>query len=331
MRAGAAPRIRTDEPAELLLVDLGESRNRLGRSALALAWNQVGDEVPDLDEPGRLSAFFDVIQRCLADGHLVAYHEPRADGGLFVTLAEMAFAGHCGLDVDLTALGSDFLAVLFSEELGAVLQVRTADVPVVVGRFAAAGLGAMTHRIGAAVPGDTVRFTAEDREVYRGLARRAAPPWAELSYAIQSRRDNPDCAREEYDALLDGDDPGLSATLTYQTADNVAAPYIATGVRPRVAMLREQGVNGRYEMAAAFDRAGFTAIDVHMSDVLSGRVDLDQFKGMAACGGFSYGDVLGAGEGWAKTILFNGRARDQFAAFLNRTDTFTIGICNGSR
>ena len=328
VRAGVTPQIRTDEPADLLLVDLGAGRNRLGGSALALAWNQVGNQVPDLDDPGRLSAFFAVIQECLADGLLMAYHD-RSDGGLFVTLAEMAFAGHCGLDMDLTALGSDSLPVLFSEELGAVLQVRTADVPVVVGRFAAAGLGAMTHRIGTATPGDTVRFSAHGSEVYRGSRVELHRAWAELSHAIQSRRDNPDCAREEYDTLLDGDDPGLSAVLTYATADDVAAPFIATGVRPRVAILREQGVNGQYEMAAAFDRAGFTAIDVHMSDVLSGRVDLGQFTGMAACGGFSYGDVLGAGEGWAKTILFNARARDQFEAFFNRTDTFTIGICNG--
>ena len=328
VRAGVTPLIRTDEPAELLLLDLGAGRNRLGGSALALAWNQVGNEVPDLDDPGRLSAFFAVIQGCLADGLLMAYHD-RSDGGLFVTLAEMAFAGHCGLDVDLTALGPDVLPVLFSEELGAVLQVRTADVPVVVGRFAAAGLGAMTHCIGTATTGDTVRFSAHGGEVYRGSRVELHRAWAELSHAIQSRRDNPDCAREEYDSLLDADDPGLSASLTYATADDVAAPCIAMGVRPRVAILREQGVNGQYEMAAAFDRAGFTAIDVHMSDVLSGRVDLGQFTGMAACGGFSYGDVLGAGEGWAKTILFNARARDQFEAFFNRTDTFTIGICNG--
>jgi phosphoribosylformylglycinamidine synthase len=328
VRAGVTPRIRTDESAELLLVDLGAGRHRLGGSALALAWNQVGDEVPDLDDPTRLAAFFDVIQGCLADGRLLAYHD-RSDGGLFVTLVEMAFAGHCGLDVDLTSLGSDLLPVLFSEELGAVLQVRAADLDDVLGRFAAAGLGGITHRIGAAVSGETVRFTSRGTEVYHGSRVDLHRAWAELSYAMQSRRDNPDCAREEYDSLLDTDDPGLSASLSYLPSEDVAAPYIATGARPRIAILREQGVNGQYEMAAAFDRAGFTAIDVHMSDVLSGRVDLGVFTGMAACGGFSYGDVLGAGEGWAKTILFNARARDQFTAFFNRTDTFTIGICNG--
>ena len=328
VRACVTPVLRTDQAAELLVIDLGAGRNRLGGSALALAWNRVGGEVPDLDDPARLAALFDVIQRSLADGHLLAYHD-RSDGGLFATLAEMAFAGHCGLDVDLSSLGADALAVLFNEELGAVLQVRSADIPVVLERCAAAGLGAMTHRIGTAVPGATLRVKAGGQEIYSASRVDLHRAWGELSFAMQSRRDNPDCAREEYDALLDDADPGLSASLTFPTTQDHAAPFIATGVRPRIAILREQGVNGQYEMAAAFDRAGFSTVDVHMSDILGGRVDLGAFKGMAACGGFSYGDVLGAGEGWAKTILFNARARDQFAAFFARTDTFTVGMCNG--
>ena len=328
VRACVTPVVRADVHAELLLIDLGAGRNRLGCSALALAWNRVGGEVPDLDDPARLAALFNVMQRSLADGHVIAYHD-RSDGGMFATLAEMSFAGHCGLDVDLSNLSGDPLAVLFSEELGAVLQVRSADVPVVLERCAMAGLGAMTHRIGAVVPGQTVRVTAGDREIYTASRVDLHRAWAELSFAMQSRRDNPDCAREEYDALFDDTDPGLSASLTYPATEDHAAPFIATGVRPRIAILREQGVNGQYEMAAAFDRAGFSTVDVHMSDILGGRVDLGSFKGMAACGGFSYGDVLGAGEGWAKTILFNARARDQFAAFFARTDTFTVGMCNG--
>jgi len=328
VRACVTPVVRTDIPAELLLIDLGAGRNRLGGSALALAWNQVGGEVPDLDDPARLAALFDVMQRSLADGHVIAYHD-RSDGGLFATLAEMAFAGHCGLDVDLASLTGDPLAVLFNEELGAVLQVRSADVPAVLARCAAVGLGVMTQRIGTAVPGATLRLRVGESEVYSASRVDLHRAWAELSFAMQSRRDNPDCAREEYEALLDADDPGLSASLTFSSAEDHAAPFIATGARPRIAILREQGVNGQYEMAAAFDRAGFTAVDVHMSDILGGRVDLAAFKGMAACGGFSYGDVLGAGEGWAKTILFNARARDQFAAFFARTDTFTVGMCNG--
>jgi phosphoribosylformylglycinamidine synthase len=328
VRTCVTPVLRTDAPAELLLIDLGAGRNRLGGSALALAWNRVGGEVPDLDDPARLAGLFEVMQRSLADGHVVAYHD-RSDGGLFAALAEMAFAGHCGLDVDIASLGGDPLAVLFNEELGAVLQVRSDDVPVVLERCAAAGLGAMTHRIGAAVPGGTLRVKAGGHEIYTASRVDLHRAWAELSFAMQSRRDNPDCAREEYDALLDDADPGLSVSLTYPIAEDHAAPFIASGVRPRIAILREQGVNGQYEMAAAFDRAGFSTVDVHMSDILGGRVDLDAFKGMAACGGFSYGDVLGAGEGWAKTILFNARARDQFAAFFARTDTFTVGMCNG--
>ncbi|HWB29934.1 MAG TPA: phosphoribosylformylglycinamidine synthase [Vicinamibacterales bacterium] len=328
VRLAVTPQVRPEIDARLLLIDLGAGRNRLGGSALALAWNQVGDAVPDLDDPRRLAAFFDVIQSCLADGWLVAYHD-RSDGGLFATLAEMAFAGHAGLDVDISALDADPLAALFSEELGAVVQVRTTDLPAIVQRLQQAGLGDVTHVIGRAIPGDTIRITRDGTEIYRASRVDLHRAWAELSFTMQSLRDNPECARQEYDGLLDADAPGLSASLTYKADEDVAAPFIATGVRPRVAILREQGVNGQYEMAAAFTRAGFDAFDVHMSDVLAGRVDLATFKGLAACGGFSYGDVLGAGEGWAKTVLFNARARDQFAAFFARRDTFALGICNG--
>jgi phosphoribosylformylglycinamidine synthase len=198
-----------------------------------------------------------------------------------------------------------------------------------VGRFRDAGLGGMTHVIGRAVSGPSIRFTRNDDEVYSASRVDLHRAWAELSHTMQSLRDNPECARQEYDGLLDADAPGLSVSLTFETDDDVAAPFIATGARPRVAILREQGVNGQYEMAAAFTRAGFDAFDVHMSDVLAGRVDLATFKGLAACGGFSYGDVLGAGGGWAKTILFNARAREEFATFFARKDTFALGICNG--
>ena len=328
VRASATPQLRPDVDGELLLVDLGAGRNRLGGSALALAWGQVGDCVPDLDDPDRFAAFFDVIQSCLRDGLLVAYHD-RSDGGLFTTLSEMAFAGHCGLDIDVTALGLDPLAALFSEELGAVVQVRAADTATVKARFTAAGLGGVTHVVGRAVSGGTIRIASGGAECYRASRADLHRAWAELGYTMQSLRDNPTCAREEYDGLLDEEAPGLSASLTYAPSDDVAAPFLNTGARPRVAILREQGVNSQYEMAAGFERAGFDAFDVHMSDILSGRVDLATFKGLAACGGFSYGDVLGAGEGWAKTILFNARAREQFAAFFARPDTFTFGSCNG--
>jgi len=237
--------------------------------------------------------------------------------------------GYVNLGGDITALGPNPVAALFNEELGAVLQVRRAHVGDVCGRFAAAGLSAMVHDIGRAASGHTVRIAHGRTEVYRATRMALHRSWAELSYTMQSLRDNPACAREEYDTLLDDHDPGLSATLTYAPSDDVAAPFINTGARPRVAVLREQGVNSQYEMAASFDRAGFDTFDVHMSDILAGRVDLASFKGLAACGGFSYGDVLGAGEGWAKTILFNARARDQFEAFFTRQDTFSFGSCNG--
>jgi phosphoribosylformylglycinamidine synthase len=328
VRLGVTPEIKANEDAELLFVDLGAGKNRMGGSALALAWNQVGTSVPDVDEPRQLAAFFTAIQSCLADRLLLAYHD-RSDGGLFVTLAEMAFAGHCGVRVDIGARGSDDLAALFSEELGAVLQVRREHIGVVRARFADAGLGALTHAIGTAQPGQTITITRGGQAIYSASRVDLHRTWAELSHHIQRLRDNPDCATEEYAALFDADDPGLSTSLTYSVSEDIAAPFIATGARPRVAVLREQGVNGQYEMAAAFERAGFDAFDVHMSDVLGGRVDLATFKGLAACGGFSYGDVLGAGEGWAKTILFNARARDAFSAFFARLDTFTLGICNG--
>jgi phosphoribosylformylglycinamidine synthase len=328
VRLAVTPQVRPDLDAQLLVIDLGAGRNRLGGSALALAWSQIGDAVPDLDDPRRLAAFFDVIQSCLADGRLVAYHD-RSDGGLFATLAEMAFAGHCGLEIEIGALGSDALAALFNEELGAVIQVRTPDLAPVVERLREGGLGDVTHVIGRAVPGASIRITRAGADIYGASRVNLHRTWAELSHAMQSRRDNPACARQEYDELLDADAPGLSASLTYRTDDDVAAPFIARGARPRIAILREQGVNGQYEMAAAFTRAGFDAFDVHMSDVLAGRVDLAAVKGLAACGGFSYGDVLGAGEGWAKTVLFHSRAREQFAAFFARPDSFALGICNG--
>ena len=328
VRVSVTPQLRPDLDAELLLVDLGAGQNRLGGSALALAWGQVGNSVPDLDDPGRLSAFFDIIQSCLQDGLLVAYHD-RSDGGLFTTLAEMAFAGHCGLNVDITALGADALSALFNEELGAVVQVRAADAATVKARFASAGLGGVTHVIGRAVNGGTIRIASGGAKCYRASRVHLHRAWAELSHSMQSLRDNPACAREEYDAILDAEAPGLSASLTYSPSDDVAGPFLNKGARPRIAILREQGVNSQYEMAAGFERAGFDAFDIHMSDILSGRVDLSTFKGLVACGGFSYGDVLGAGEGWAKTILFNARARDQFTAFFARPDTFTLGSCNG--
>ena len=329
VRKAVTPQLRPEAEAELLFVDLGAGRNRLGGSVLAQTYNQLGTTPPDVDDPAVLKAFFQVMQECLEEQLLLAYHD-RSDGGLLACLVEMAFAGHCGLDVNLDGQGSgtDPLAVLFNEELGAAIQVRSEHLSRVRELFAQAGLGDHLRGIGRAVTGDRahIRFDGEtlvDRD--RSELQRI---WSETSYRIQAIRDNSDCARQEFDGLLEPN-PGLSVSLSYDPSEDIAAPFIASGARPKVAIVREQGVNGQVEMAAAFDRAGFTAIDVHMSDILTGQVDLEGFKGMAACGGFSYGDVLGAGEGWAKTILFNDRARDQFQTFFHRPDTFSLGVCNG--
>ncbi|KXS49433.1 MAG: phosphoribosylformylglycinamidine synthase, partial [Marinobacter sp. T13-3] len=300
-------------------------------SALAQVYKQMGAVAPDLDNPEDIKAFFAVIQGLNSDSKLLAYHD-RSDGGLFVTLAEMAFAGHTGVDVKLDGLAEDasqFARELFNEELGAVIQVRREDTEFVLQQFSGAGLGDHTSVIGTLNNKDRMRLTFGPDTVVDEPRAELQRLWAETSYRIQSLRDNADCAQEEFDNLLDAEDPGLSAELTFDINEDVAAPFINTGARPKVAVLREQGVNGQVEMAAAFDRAGFEAVDVHMSDLLSGRITLEKFQSLVACGGFSYGDVLGAGEGWAKSILFNDRVRDQFSSFFNRQDTLALGVCNG--
>ncbi|MCK7545151.1 phosphoribosylformylglycinamidine synthase [Marinobacter bryozoorum] len=326
------PQLKTDQgETDLILVDLAAGQNRLGGSALAQVFGQMGAVAPDLDDPEDIKAFFAVIQGLNQEGKLLAYHD-RSDGGVFVTLAEMAFAGRTGVDIRLDGLAeeaSQFARELFNEELGAVIQVRREDTPFVLQQFSGAGLGEHTSVIGTLNDEDRVRFSFEGEPVIDQPRADLQRLWSETSYRIQSLRDNANCAQEEFDNLLASDDPGLDAQLSFDPSEDVTAPYIASGARPKVAVLREQGVNGQTEMAAAFDRAGFDAVDVHMSDLLSGRVTLDGFRSLVACGGFSYGDVLGAGEGWAKSILFNARVRDQFAGFFGRDDTLALGVCNG--
>ncbi|KXS38872.1 MAG: phosphoribosylformylglycinamidine synthase [Halomonadaceae bacterium T82-2] len=324
------PQLRLDQDeSDLILIDLGAGRNRLGGSALAQVYGQVGDECPDLDDAEDLKAFFTVIQGLNADGKLLAYHD-RSDGGLLVTLLEMAFAGRGGLEIKLDWLIDDAYAApgaLFAEELGAVIQVNRQDTEFVLAQFAAAGIETCGV-IARPRYDDQVRVTLFEEpllETTRALAQRT---WAETSYRLQALRDNPDCAKAEFDNLLDLRDPGLCAEPTFAVDEDVTAPFVNTA-RPRMAILREQGVNGHVEMAAAFDRAGFETFDVHMSDILAGRVDLATMKGLVACGGFSYGDVLGAGGGWAKSVRFNERARAQFADFFARDDSFALGVCNG--
>jgi phosphoribosylformylglycinamidine synthase len=292
------------------------------------------------------------VQKLAGDGLLLAYHD-RSDGGLFATVCEMAFAGHCGVTLNLDAFAYDSLTedvdgfkraneeqlsgrvreqtlkALFAEELGAVLQIRAGDRAKVMDALRAAGLGPVSHLIGTPNARDEIRFTRSAKALFAEKRVDLQRAWSETTWQMQKLRDNPDCAQEEYDRILDAGDPGLHVAVAFDPKEDVAAPFVSAMARPRIAVLREQGVNGQVEMAAAFHRAGFEAVDVHMSDLISGRVSLAAFKGYAACGGFSYGDVLGGGQGWAKSILFNSRARKEFEAFFARTDTFALGICNG--
>ncbi|AQW69700.1 phosphoribosylformylglycinamidine synthase [Pseudomonas fulva] len=333
IRKTLTPQLRMDKgETDLILIDLGRGKNRMGASILAQTYGKIAAQAPDVDDAEDLKAFFAVIQGLNADGHLLAYHD-RSDGGLVTTVLEMAFAGHCGLDLHLDPLTdskADIPAILFNEELGAVIQVRQDATPDVLVQFSAAGLGEQCVAvIGKPVNNAEISISLNGEVLFDDDRRMLQRQWAETSYQIQRLRDNADCADQEFDLLLEEDNPGLSVKLGFDVNDDIAAPYIKKGVRPQVAILREQGVNGQVEMAAAFDRAGFAAIDVHMSDILAGRVDFEAFKGLVACGGFSYGDVLGAGEGWAKSALFNSRARDAFQAFFERNDSFALGVCNG--
>ncbi|WP_370244147.1 phosphoribosylformylglycinamidine synthase [Alteromonas abrolhosensis] len=329
IRKTLTPQLRTDKGASrLLLLDLGEGKNRLGASCLAQVYTQLGDSPADVVSATRLKAFFDAMQALIEKGLVCAYHD-RSDGGLFTTVAEMAFAGKTGVSINLDSLVGNDIAVLFNEELGGVIQVLESDMDAVNAVLTEFGLTELTHDIGTLNSTDMIEFSRNGVAVLADSRVSMRTTWAQTTYEMQKLRDNPECAEQEHAAKQDAADPGLHAALSYDVNDDVAAPYIAKGVKPKVAILREQGVNSHLEMAAAFTRAGFDAIDVHMSDVLAGRITLEQFAGLAACGGFSYGDVLGAGEGWAKSILFNSIARDQFEGFFNRNDTFSLGVCNG--
>ena len=325
-RRTLTPQLDMSQPSRLLLIDLGAGKNRLGGSCWAQVFGLSGGEPADLDDAELLREMFAAV-RALKDQALVLAYHDRSDGGLLVTLLEMAFAGHCGLDITLDA--ADAISACFAEELGAVIQVPAARVPEARRILERHGLNAHCRDIGEPVPGSAVRLSASGQAEYCASRIDLHRRWSEVSFRMQTLRDNPQCAREEFSRLLDEHDPGLHAALSFDPAEDIAAPYINSGARPAVAVLREQGVNGQTEMAAVFTRAGFDAYDVHMSDILSRRVRLARFHGLAACGGFSYGDVLGAGEGWAKSILFNQLARDEFAAFFERTATFTLGVCNG--
>lgn len=353
VRKTVTPELKNVEDSVLLFIDLGFGKARMGGSAFGQVYNNMSGDAPDLDDTSRLKAFYNVIQQLIAEDKLLAYHD-RSDGGLFATLAEMAFAGRGGISADIDCLMDKFLPIhypdfqgdpaedlsdelynhaaikiLFNEELGAVIQIRQQDRDYVDAAFKAAGLTGAVSRIGSPdFDNESVSFFGYGYflEQTRADLQRA---WQETSHAIQKLRDNPACADSEFALIGDNGRSALFADVKFDVNEDIAAPFVNSGAKPKIAILREQGVNGQIEMAAAFTRAGFDAYDVHMSDLMAGRVRLADFKMLAACGGFSYGDVLGAGEGWAKSILFHPALRDQFAAFFADPDTLTLGVCNG--
>ncbi|MBL4823144.1 MAG: phosphoribosylformylglycinamidine synthase [Colwellia sp.] len=333
IRKTVTPELRTEQgETRLVAIDLSKGRNRLGGSCLAQVYKQLGNETPDVDSPEILKGFFNAMQTLVRAEQLIAYHDI-SDGGLFTTVCEMAFTGHTGVDIDISKLNGDNVSVLFNEELGAVIQIRESDVDAINAVLAEHGILDCCTDIGRLNNEDTIRFTRDNEVVLENSRTYYRTTWAQTTYKMQSMRDNPECAQEEHDVKFDTEDPGLQADLSFDINEDIVADLIARdaqqGSNPRIAILREQGVNSHVEMAAAFDRAGFVAIDVHMSDILAGRTDLADFNGLVACGGFSYGDVLGAGEGWAKSILFNPNAKAMFKTFFEREDTFSLGVCNG--
>jgi phosphoribosylformylglycinamidine synthase len=354
VRKTVTPELKNVEDSVLLFIDLGFGKARMGGSALSQVYNDMAGEAPDI-EAGRLKAFYQVIQQLVAEDKLLAYHD-RSDGGLFATLVEMAFAARCGLDIDLnlllaqtfitnhTALSQSLRTeevkalaewqetiarTLFNEELGAVIQVRKQDVADIINLFYQQQLHHNVFEIGTLTDENTLIIRDGQTHLISDNLIKLQQTWQETSHAIQRLRDNPACADSEFALIGDNERSALFADVKFDVNEDIAAPFVNSGAKPKIAILREQGVNGQIEMAAAFTRAGFDAYDVHMSDLMAGRVHLADFKMLAACGGFSYGDVLGAGEGWAKSILFHPALRDQFAAFFADPDTLTLGVCNG--
>jgi phosphoribosylformylglycinamidine synthase len=329
VRRTLTPQIRLDRgDSELWLVDLGGGRDRLGSSALTQVFNRGGGVPPDLEDPKQLKALFDLVQEANRSGLLLAYHD-RSDGGAIVTLLEMAFAGRCGLEIQLEGWGEATLRALFNEELGAVMQVASANREAFEALLVKYGLAGIAHRIGRPKEKLGIKLFLGGDTLFKWNWSTLFAAWNDASYSMQRLRDNPQSADAEREWRLDDADPGISPKLGFDPAEDIAAPFIAKGARPRVAVLRDQGVNGQVEMAAAFTRAGFDAVDVHMSDLAEGRIKLADFRGFAACGGFSFGDVLGAGRGWATSILYNDYLRAEFAAFFADTSKFALGVCNG--
>jgi len=328
IRKTLTPQLKTDIDSELILIDLGEGKNRLGATALAQVFNQLGDESADVGSAKSLKNFFNAIQKLNSENLVHAYHD-RSDGGLVATLSEMAFAGNCGLHINLSSLVNAPMDVLFNEELGCVIQIEKSQRQQVMEILESFELDSISHSIGSVAKNRVINIShGETQWLSRELMDLRAI-WSETSYQMQSLRDNPESAAQEKAIRLDENNPGITPKLSFDVNEDISADYLALTDKPKVAILREQGVNSHLEMAAVFIKSGFNAIDVHMSDLMSGRLNLSDFTGLVACGGFSYGDVLGAGEGWAKSILFNDNLKQMFTEFFNRKETFSLGICNG--
>lgn len=327
VRKTVTPQLNT-EPNRLLFIDLGCGYQTLGATALSQVYRHLGKETADIRDVEVLAKFYQAIQQLVEKDLILAYHD-RSDGGLIITLLEMAFAGHCGLNIDITQLGANLLSTLFTEELGCVIQVADTAMTEVNKCLSAYGLSEYVYDLGSAIAGDDIIISYKQNPIYQQSRNLLRTYWAETTWQMQRLRDNPECADDEHFAKQQEDDPGLNVKLTFDIHQDIAVPYIVKGIKPKIAILREQGVNSHVEMAAAFYRAGFEALDVHMSDLLSRKIKLDNFQALVACGGFSYGDVLGAGGGWAKSILFNPAVRDEFESFFHRTDTLSLGVCNG--
>jgi len=327
VRKTITPQLRQMDGGSLMLIDLGNKQNRMGGSCLAQVYGKLGQTTPDVDSAQQLKSFYLLMQELVEKELISAYHD-RSDGGLFVTITEMAFAGKAGVEIDITGLGNDVASTLFSEELGAVIQVSDNAKEAVLALATKYELSQLIHTIGTVSDNDQISFFDEGKCIIKNTRTYFRQLWSSTTFAMQTLRDNPACAQQEHDAKSDPDNPGLHSLLKFDVNKDVTAPFINVGAKPEIAILREQGVNSHVEMAAAFHRAGFTPIDVHMSDMLAGR-NLDNFAGLVACGGFSYGDVLGAGEGWAKSILFNAQVKATFQAFFERNTTFSLGVCNG--
>ena len=322
-RLQMTPLLSTELNSELFLIDLGLGKNRMGGSSLAQVFNQIGNEAPDLDNPKLFAKFFSAMNTFNKSGLISAFHD-RSDGGALITLLEMAFASRCGWDIRV----SDPIADLFNEELGCIIQVSNHNQATVLKELAKIGLKDHTKSIAKITDSDEIIIYHNDLKVYADRRDNLQELWSSTSYQISKIRDNPECAKSE-NSELSRTSSGLINSPSFDINETITAPYLNQGVKPKIAILREQGINGHIEMAAAFSKAGFEANDVHMSQILSGEISLSKFKGLAACGGFSYGDVLGAGRGWANSILLNQRAKDEFSEYFLRNDSFTLGVCNG--